>query len=298
MSLSDTETKIRETMVKCLVNFLANKSKETDLCADVNETLATIITKDPNVDIRLLGIHQVCDLAHNAATDESDEPTQYISSFRPSKPSISVVSKELLLAVGNRVSSKNKTERRDAITGLAQIFHKHFLRKKLKYVQEGGDDCSIEEILQVLRETCGLQQHDDEQKFHRKNNSSETVVDEKFGWIPQKVFECVCFSDNADPDMRNRIFQIVDDVLLGPLRHDKSKAGESEVEKSDFSLTPTSRAVGLAIILHSLKDRENAYKWMCALFTQRSQLQRALGVYLDARSKAKDCKSGPFELER
>jgi len=60
-------------------------------------------------------------------------------------------------------------------------------------------------------------------------------------------------------------------------------------------LTPTSRAVGLALIVASVKEKDNAYKWMCTLFTQRSRLQHALGAYLDARSKAKECKSGSAE---
>ncbi len=46
-------------MVKCLVNFLMTQFSETDLCADVNEALATIIVSDLILDIRLLGIHQV-----------------------------------------------------------------------------------------------------------------------------------------------------------------------------------------------------------------------------------------------
>ena len=87
--------------------------------------------------------------------------------------------------------------------------------------------------------------------------------------------------------MRSRIFQIVDDVLLGTTKAKDSGSGST--------LTPTSRALGLALIVDTVKDKENAYKWMCTLFTQRSRLQKALGAYLDARSKAKECKSGSAE---
>ncbi|KAL7553699.1 hypothetical protein ACHAWF_017019 [Thalassiosira exigua] len=86
--------------------------------------------------------------------------------------------------------------------------------------------------------------------------------------------------------MRNRVFQIVDDVLLGTSKKDSL---------SGSNLTPTSRAVGLALIMESVKQKDNAYKWMCALFTQRGRLQKALGAYLDARSKAKECESGSAE---
>jgi len=278
---ADTEQKIRETMVKGLVSFLTNKSHETDLCQDVNESLATILTKDPSLDVRLLAIRQVCELAHNATNDAISDTaattpstTTSNTTTPPSRtytPDISVFSAELLLAVANRVSSKNKTERRDAITGLAQIFHKHYIRKILRHVQDGGDDCDIEVILRVLHEHCSEEQI--------KKYKFVVEAEEKFGWIPQKVFECVYFSDATDPELRNRIYQIVDDVLL------------------DGGLTATSRAVGLAIILHGLKKKgkENAFKWMCALFSQRSQLQRALGLYLDARVKAKGCEAGSAE---
>lgn len=278
--LPDPEPKIRETMVKCLTNFLSIQHAETDLCADVNEALSTIIIRDPNVDIRLAGIHQVCNLAHTATTTAEDVVVATAGSQRGGRSTstphpLSVISTGLLKAVGNRVSSKNKTEHKDAITGLAQIYHKHYIRNKLRYVQEGGDDASTDEILEVWKEL----------KASPKGSSGETSEEEeKLGWIPQRVFECVSFPDNVDPEMRNRIFQIVDDVLLGTAKKD-----------SGSTLSATSRAVGLAIIVNFVKEKENAYRWMCALFTQRSCLQKAMGVYLDARSKARDYESGSPE---
>ena len=244
-------------MVKCLINFLANKHAETELCKDVNESLANIITNEPVNDIRLLAIHQTCDLVHNATYGESEDSRQ-------STP-ISIISPELMLALGNRVGSKNKTERRDAITGLAQIYHRHFIKRKLADIQEGGDDINIGEILETLHAEC----------LGRKKKQ------DKFAWIPSRVFESVFWSDASDPEMRNRVFQIVDDVLLGSTK--------------STALSQTSRAVGLAMIMHSLKDKENAKKWMSCLFTQRSNLQRSLSVYLDARLKAKNCESGSAE---
>ncbi|EED91434.1 hypothetical protein THAPSDRAFT_262697, partial [Thalassiosira pseudonana CCMP1335] len=101
---NDNEPKIRETMVKCLVNFITNKHNEIDLCSDVSDTLANIITNDPILEIP----------EANASNDR-----------RTPNPPISAISSELLHAVGKRVMSKNKTEHRDAITGLAQIYYKH-----------------------------------------------------------------------------------------------------------------------------------------------------------------------------
>lgn len=265
-------------MVKCLTNFLSIQHAEIDLCADVNEVLAAIIVRDPNVEIRLSGIHQVCNLAHTATTTTEDASVvgslqHGRSSSSSSHHPLSVISTALLKAVGNRVSSKNKVEHKDAITGLAQIYHKHYIRKKLRYVQESGDDASTDEILEVWKEL----------KASRKG-VDESEEEEKLAWIPQRVFECVSFPDNVDPEMRNRIFQIVDDVLLGTAKKDMSS-----------TLSATSRAVGLAIIVNFVKEKENAYKWMCALFTQRSCLQKALGAYLDARSKARECEVGSPE---
>ncbi len=259
-------------MVKCLTNFLSIQHAETNLCADVNEALAAIIVRDPNVEIRLSGIHQVCNLAHTATTTAEDAGSQHGRSSSSHHP-LSVVSTALLKAVGNRVSSKNKTEHKDSITGLAQIYHKHYIRNKLRYVQEGGDDASTDEILEVWKEL----------KASRKGGG-DIEEEEKLAWIPQRVFECVSFPDNVDPEMRSRIFQIVDDVLLGTAKKD---AGST--------LSATSRAVGLAVIVNFVKEKENAYKWMCALFTQRSCLQKALGAYLDARSKARECEGGSPE---
>ena len=279
---TDPEPKIRETMVKCLTNFLSIQHAETDLCADVNEALAAIILRDPNVDIRLSGIHQVCNLAHTATTAAEDGGSHHhqhgrsdSSSSSSSHHPLSVISSGLLKAVGNRVSSKNKTEHKDAITGLAQIYHKHYIRNKLQFVQEGGDDASTDEILEVWKEL---------KASRRGNGGASSEEEEKLAWIPQRVFECVSFPDSVDPEMRNRIFQIVDDVLLGTAKKDTGS-----------TLSATSRAVGLAIIVNNVKEKENAYKWMCALFTQRSCLQKALGAYLDARSKAKECDGGSPE---
>ena len=82
--------------------------------------------------------------------------------------------------------------------------------------------------------------------------------------------------DTTDPDMRNRVIQIVDDVLLGT-GNAETKSHE-EVKKEP--LTITSRAVGLAIILDSLQmfdrkgtigtEESNAFKWMRSLLCQRN----------------------------
>ena len=120
-------------------------------------------------------------------------------------------------------------------------------------MQNGGDDCEIGIILDAFK--------------------VDEDLEDKYGWIAQKVFESACFTD--DYEMRNRVVQIVDDVLLG----------------QQGSLTGTSRSVGFAIVMESLQDT-NASSWMKQLFSQRARLQRALEDYLDARDRLRQAKSG------
>ena len=250
-------------MIRSLTNFLSSQYNQTDLCEDVSEALSVIIKLDKITEIRVYAVHQVCELAFSATSDDAESGK---SNRRGTHP-ISAVSAELLNAIGSRVSSKFKTERKDAITGLAKIYYKHYVTPKLQHVQEGGEDVNIDEILDVLS----------------TKENVDKALEEKFSWIPQKVFESVFFSDEQDPDLRSRIFQIVDDIMLGT------------VKKEGAMLTPTSRAVGLAMMLQSMQTKESANKWMCTLFSHRSNLQRSLGAYLDARSKAKECESGSAE---
>ncbi|KAK1741948.1 sister chromatid cohesion protein PDS5 [Skeletonema marinoi] len=258
----DPEGAIREMMIRSLTNFLSSQYNQTDLCSDVSEALSVIIKLDKITEIRVYAIHQVCELAHSATSDDAAAGE---ANRRKTHP-ISAVSAELLNAVGSRVSSKFKTERKDAITGLAKIYYKHYVSKKLQHVQEGGENVDIDEILDVL-----------------SKENVDTALEEKFSWIPQKVFESVFFTDKQDPDLRSRIFQIVDDIMLGT------------VKKEGAMLSPTSRAVGLAMMLQTLQTKDSANKWMCTLFSHRSNLQRSLASYLDARSKAKECESGSAE---
>ena len=47
-------------MVKYLVLILGQKSKEEGLCKEATDALASIIRGDPCVEVRLAGIHQIC----------------------------------------------------------------------------------------------------------------------------------------------------------------------------------------------------------------------------------------------
>jgi hypothetical protein len=266
--INDASNQVRLAMVKYLVTILQNKGREHAVAKEASSCLVKILEKDPILEVRLAAIHQVCDLAYR----EGEKPN-------------AAVPARLLQAVGNRVSAKNKTERRDALTGLAQIYYKYYVLEKLKQVERGGDDCEFQVVLEALRGA-----HDSSPtasaKKRRFTSGDAFDLDAKYKWIPRLVFESASFTDATDLEMRNRVVQIVDDVLLG--------------NKKD-SLSPTSRAVGLAFIVASLRNEDedprapitsNAHRWMCRLFAQRANLQRALGIYLDARSKSKSMEQG------
>jgi hypothetical protein len=276
---NDSEWKIRLDMVHCLVSILkANPHPEP--VEEALNTLTRIIQYDPKLDVRLAALHDVCDVCFEGAKD-------------------CPVSPGLLRAVGSRVQSKNKQERRDALTGLAQIYFRHFIRDKLKDINSAGDECDTDLILNVLSEHCTKASIFSKPGRKRQLSSANinmaehrTLDQDKYEWIPSRVFECVFYSDANDPEMRSRVIQIVDDLLLG-----------SELSKSRAkSLTPHARAVGHAIIVDSLRqdggdvwgenDRSNAFKWMLGFFQQRAHIQKALSSYIDARANLRDCDPG------
>jgi len=285
---NDCEVNVRQAMVKCLVTILTNKGNEKDLVTETTEILVKMVEHDPDNTVRLQAIHQICDLAYSqkVSTEPQAGSTSSISqAFVPAR---------LLQAVGSRVSSKVKTERKDALSGLAQIYHKHYLLQKVKQVELGGENCSIDIIVETLQGCCGdlSASKRNHRNLSQTENSNSDDLAEKYSWIPRKVFESASFTDTLDPEMRNRVIQIVDDVLLG----------SSSAKKG--GLTPTSRSVGLAIILESLRcdsdelgsySNSNSLNWMSILLTQRANLQKSLGDYIDARTKLREFKSGTEE---
>jgi hypothetical protein len=178
------------------------------------------------------------------------------------------ISAQLLHGVQHRLASKHKQERRDALTGLAQTHHRQFTVERLQEIQAGGDDCDLEVIVRVMHAA----RNDDDNGCYR--------------WIPSKVFECMCYSDAIDTEMHSRVCLVVDDLLLG-----------SELTNSSKRMTPTARAVGLALVVDSLEADTTAiltggatstpYQWMITMFQRRAQLQSAVSQYIDSRSQVR-----------
>jgi hypothetical protein len=287
----DVEQSIRRVICQSCVRLIDVHASlgNTDVCHEADACLIRLVQTDPALDVRLEAIHLICDLAYRKGN----------------------VSAKLLRAVGSRVSAKHKQERRDALTGLGQIYYRHFTQTKLKNIQAAGDDCDLDVILKVLHESCHLdrrrQRHgssrskrnrnvEDEMDFGDDggdNNGCGDAEEEKYGWIPRKVFESACFGDQTDPDMRSRAIQIMDDMLLG------SDLPSTSTSKK---MTPTAKAVGLAMIIDSLRKggenlltedgSSNAIKYLNQLLKQRASLQKTLSAYIDARAKIRECESG------
>jgi hypothetical protein len=266
---TDVEKDIRLSMVQHLIPLLScgggggggGETINVEIQKDAQQTLGQLLEHDSCPEVRLDILHRVCDLAYRHRT---------------------AVSPHLLKLVASRVSSKHKQERKDALTGLAQTYHRQYMTHHLQAIHSGGDNVDLECILSVLRRTCTSPEdsssQDGDDYFDNENE------DHGYRWIPQKIFECVCFTDQVDTEMRSRVVQVVDELLLG-----------SELPKSTKKWTPTARAVGLAMILDAIPPHSNADSWMNNLLAQRAKLQRSLFQYLDARALVKEQPVGSEE---
>ncbi|GKY98371.1 hypothetical protein MPSEU_000794700 [Mayamaea pseudoterrestris] len=316
---NDVSVSIRRCMVDCLVKILAAQAGETSASGevvvttgsnattshwttrdDVTMTLVGMIKEDPDVSVRMEAIFAVCDWV-----------------YRSPSPVAIRASPGLLHAVGTRVSSKHKEERKNAMTGLAQIYFRQYLREKVASLVPIDGDATrdildVSRVLEVLHEACHLRpghrgSRQTKKRRHNNNNKKldfgdddvddgdgyKDIDDETFGWIPSKIFECAYFTDAMDSDMRSRVVQVLDEVLLG-----------SDTSSTSYKhLSVTARAVGFTMILNTISEGDflmhyneatqtNAFKYMRQLFGQRAALQKSLFKYLEARMAMKDLEHG------
>lgn len=92
--------------------------------------------------------------------------------------------------------------------------------------------------------------------------------DESYGWIPAQIVQCIGYAD-----MRLQVLEAFDESLVSP-RH-----------------SVQSQAAAWTIVLNQLKGST----WLPNLLGQRADLQRALCLYLDARSEIRKRSSGSEE---
>ena len=108
-------------------------SPQAELARDVQDALVRRLASEPSAEFRTEIVQELCNL-----------------SYMDRK----IVSKKVMDQVGGRVMSKDKTERKNALTGLVQLYFKQYVRHHLSTVLEGGDDCPIESVLEVMDECC------------------------------------------------------------------------------------------------------------------------------------------------
>jgi len=288
----DKDDKVREVMARHLLAILRDKSGATNLCQEATDALVFMVTHDPQLDIRLQAITAICELAFDKSSSSSSPP---------------FISSDLLKAVGDRVSSKIKKERLDSITGLVKIYNRHHILPKLKDIERGGDDCEIDVVVEAIHTSCDISIYDvhadntfsSEKRGKRKQSSSpmrlendSKSVDERYTFIPKLLFTSASISDSSDPVLRNRILTLMDDVLLGTETSTKGSEGEKKTKKS---MSATSRAVGLTMIVNYLQatsklDKESGKKnaadqWLFSILNERQRLQVTLRSYIDAKAK-------------
>jgi hypothetical protein len=220
----DVHAPIREIVVKACVPLLLQSAAHEDH-KEIEHVLQEVVMSDPAKSVRLLAIHELCDAEYNQA---------------------GTVSSKLLQAVASRIPSKDAAERKDALTGLAQIYAKH-----------GALQENLPSGLEIMPG----------RKRKRSSRDPEDDEDDEEGsydWIPRKLLEACHFSDKLDSSLRSRLYQIMDDVLVGKQRRP---------------------AIALVWMMQHL-DESALQNWL-SLLKGRFEVQRLLSKYLQLRSQAK-----------
>ncbi|GAX25627.1 sister chromatid cohesion protein PDS5 [Fistulifera solaris] len=226
----DIHAPIREIVIRACVPLLRSLSVSKTAVAhddhkEIEHVLQEVVMSDPAKSVRLLAVHELCDAEYNQA---------------------GTVSSKLLQAVASRIPSKDAAERKDALTGLAQIYAKH-----------GALQENLQSGLEILpgrkRKLSSRDPEDDE-------DDEEGSYD----WIPRKLLEACHFSDKLDSALRSRLYQIMDDVLVGK---------------------QSRPAIALVWMMQHLDD--SALQSWLSLLKGRFEVQRLLSKYLQLRSQAK-----------
>jgi hypothetical protein len=270
--------KIRRGLIDSALAIWNAAASSSDATA-VTPALAQLTAADPSIEVRTAALHAVCDALYQ---------------MKPTKPKEQVL--PLLQAVASRVSSKQKQERRDAVTGLAHIYCQQYLQPHIQPVvkaclDDSDEDDVLSAALHVLQEVSESAAHLESspvkqrsRKSHSHDRADDASPTEVYGWIPAKILECVCFTDAVDSEMRSRVISILDESLLSPSKASKDK-----------KLLVTARAVAWTLAFSSVDPSSNAYKFLQQLLTQRATLQAVASRYIDARAQLRACPAGTEE---
>jgi hypothetical protein len=105
-----------------------------------------------------------------------------------------------------------------------------------------------------------------------------------YQWIPCVLFESTSYTDVVDSEMRSRVVQLMDELLLG---------SSSPHPDNRRHLTSTARATGLAVVVDAVRNQSpSAWNGMVILQSERAKLQKTLRAYLDARADIRNHETG------
>ena len=322
---------LTEAGSRLLRNDQLSTSPQAELAREVQDALIVRLTNDPSKTLSLQIIQELCTISYNHRK---------------------ALSRNLMDHVGLKVLSKVHLERKNALTGLVQLYFRQYIRFHLSTVQDGGDDCPIENVIQVFNNCCrpnskyngagattattsliaarckasssskllspkrtpkkkkstgrgrsrrqASEDDDDDDydedesmrgnRINRLNEYGGGDDDDNdfsyYQWIPCVLFESTSYTDIIDSEMRSRVVQLMDELLLG---------SSSPHPDNRRHLTSTARATGLAVVVDAVRNQSlSAWNGMVILQSERAKLQKTLRAYLDARADIRNHETGTF----
>jgi hypothetical protein len=327
---------LTEAGSRLLRNDQLSTSPQAELAREVQDALIVRLTKDPSKTLSLQIIQELCTISYNHRK---------------------VLSRNLMDRVGLKVLSKVHLERKNALTGLVQLYFRQYIRFHLSTVQDGGDDCPIENVILVFNNCCRPninynragattattsliaarckassssrllspkrtpkkkkstgrgrsrrqarspivseeEEDDDYDEDENMRGNSVNRLNEYDGgddddndfsyyqWIPCVLFESTSYTDIVDSEMRSRVVQLMDELILG---------SSSPHPDNRRHLTSTARATGLAVVVDAVRNQSpSAWNGMVILQSERAKLQKTLRAYLDARADIRNHETGTF----
>ncbi|VEU41959.1 unnamed protein product [Pseudo-nitzschia multistriata] len=283
-------------------------SLEASLALRVQEALLRRLSGDPSPAFRTEVVQGLCTLSYNHRK---------------------ILTRRAMDQLGERVMSRDRAERKDALTGLVQLHFRQYTLHHLAAVLEGGDDCPIGSVLDVLRrcsfpgdrasaagafsaetaasliaarsrnaapESCG-----------RRRGPEETDDDDEPGPLESPGFSdrggrddfsyyqwipCVLFESASYSDATDADMHSRVVQLVDELLLGCSSPHPDNRRR----LTSTGRATAMAIVVDAVRKQSHlAGLWMTKLQSVRARLQNALKAYLEARAEIRRHETGSEE---
>jgi len=290
------------TLVKTSALASTSSSSQAEVVREVQTALLNRLEKDPSVPFRMEVIQGLCNLSYQHRK---------------------ILSKDLVERMGVQVLSKHKEERKNALTGLVQMYFRQYLKYHLQSVIEGGDDCPIECVLDALEQCCrpapsiegsGHPKNavtlDCRRNFlspvNRKVNLRQSRRSKENDDEYLKTADYVTrFEDNKKDEVGDdfEYYQWIPCLLFESASY--TDVTDSEMRSRVFTLmdelilgselpfpdnkrrlTSTARATGLAVVVDVIRKRGPlAWWWLGELLDVRAKLQTTLKAYIDARSE-------------